>query len=132
MYLLNKNEKININKIHIKYNKIYNIYNLYYTTNYIKCNGICITIKFKTYIKIGYLYYIIIDDDNILKLLFNIESYIQKYIKFFNIIHYKNNDKYIICNNINNKNLKNIKEINIYLKNIKYINYNYIPKINII
>ena len=66
MYLINKNDKLIIDKIYIKHNRVYNIYNLYYSTNYIKCNGISLNIKFKNYVKIGYLYRIIIDDINIL------------------------------------------------------------------
>ena len=66
MYLINKNDKLIIDKIYIKYNRVYNIYNLYYSTNYIKCNSISLNIKFKNYIKTGHLYYIIITDDKIL------------------------------------------------------------------
>ena len=132
MYLINKNDKLIIEKIYIKYNKTYNIYNLYYFTNYIKCNGISLNLKFKNYIKIGYLYHIIIDDNNILKLLYDIQSYIQKYINLFQIIRNEKNIKYIICNNIYDKDLRNLENINIYIKNIKFINYNYVPIINII
>ena len=62
MYLLNIKKKLIIDKIHIKYNKIYNLYNIYYKTDYIKCIGISIDIKIKKYKKINHLYYIIIDD----------------------------------------------------------------------
>ena len=132
MYLINKNDKLIIEKIYIKYNQTYNIYNLYYSTNYIKCNGISLNIKFNNYIKFGYLYHIIIDDNNILKLLYNIQIHIQKYVNLFQIIRNEKNMKYIICNNIYNKDLKNLENINIYIKNIKFINYNYVPIINII
>ena len=64
MYLINKNDVLNIDKIYIKYNRNYNIYNLCYSTNYIKCNGISLNIKFNNYIKTGYIYHIVITDDN--------------------------------------------------------------------
>lgn len=132
MYLINKNDKLIIEKIYIKYNQVYNIYNLYYSTNYIKCNGISLNIKFKNYIKFGYLYHIIIDDNNILKLLYDIQTFIQKYVNLFQIVRNEKNIKYIICNNIYNKDLRNLENIDIYIKNIKFINYNYVPIINII
>ena len=91
MYLINKNDKLIIEKIYIKYNQTYNIYNLYYSTNYIKCNGISLNIKFNNYIKFGYLYHIIIDDNNILKLLYNIQIHIQKYVNLFQIIRNEKN-----------------------------------------
>ena len=50
MYLINKNDELIIDKIYIKYNRNYNIYNLCYSTNYIKCNGISLNIKFNNYI----------------------------------------------------------------------------------
>ena len=132
MYLINKNDELIIDKIYTKYNRNYNIYNLCYSTNYIKCNGISLNIKFKNYIKTGYLYYIVVDDDKILKLLYNIQTHIQKYVNLFQIIRNEKNIKYIICNNIYNKDLRNLENINIYIKNIKFINYNYVPIINII
>ena len=132
MYLINKNDKLIIDKIYIYYNKIYKIYNINYNLLYIKCNGICFNIKFKNYVKIGYLYRIIIDDDNILKLLYDIQIHIQKFINLFQIIRYEKNIKYIVCNNIYNKDLRNLENIDIYIKNIKFINYNYVPIINII
>ena len=132
MYLINKNDKLIIEKIYIKYNRVYNIYNLCYTTNYIKCNGISLNIKFNNYIKTGYLYRIIVTDDKILKLLYDIQTHIQKYVNLFQIIRNEKSIKYIICNNIYNKDLRNTENINIYIKNIKFINYNYVPIINII
>ena len=132
MYLINKNDKLIIEKIYIKYNRVYNIYNLCYTTNYIKCNGISLNIKFNNYIKTGYLYRIIVTDDKILKLLYDIQTHIQKYVNLFQIIRNEKSIKYIICNNIYNKDLRNLENINIYIKNIKFINYNYVPIINII
>lgn len=132
MYLINKNDKLVIDKIYTKYNQTYNIYHLYYFTNYIKCNGISLNIKFNNYIKTGYLYRIIINDDTILKLLYDIQIHIQKYVNLFQIIRNEKNIKYIICNNIYNKDLRNLENINIYIKNIKFINYNYVPIINII
>ena len=127
MYLLNKKDRLIIDKIHIKYNKIYNIYNIYYKTEYIKCIGISIDIKIKKYKKIDYLYYIIIDDLETLKILYNIEKYIQNSINLFNIIRYEKKEKYIICNSIEYKNLENVENITIYIKNIKYKNHNYVP-----
>ena len=132
MYLINKNDKLIVDKIYIKYNRVYNIYNLYYSTNYIKCNGISLNIKFNNYFKTGYLYRIIVTDDKILKILYDIQTHIQKYINLFQIIRNEKNIKYIICNNIYNKDLRKLKNINIYIKNIKFINYNYVPIINII
>lgn len=132
MHLINKNDKLIIDKIYIKYNRNYNIYNLYYSTNYIKCNGISLNIKFNNYIKTGYLYHIVVDDDKILKLLYDIQIHIQKYVNLFQIIRNEKNIKYIICNNIYNKDLRNLENIDIYIKNIKFINYNYVPIINII
>jgi len=132
MYLVNKNDNLIIEKIYIKYNHTYNIYNLCYFTNYIKCNGISLNIKFKNYVKIGYLYRIIIDDNNILKLLYDIQIHIQKYVNLFQVIRNEKSIKYIICNNIYDKDLRNLENINIYIKNIKFINYNYVPIINII
>ena len=93
MYLINKNDKLIIDKIYIKHNRVYNIYNLYYSTNYIKCNGISLNIKFKNYVKIGYLYRIIIDDINILKLLYDKKFSIYINIKFLHkcvVINIKN------------------------------------------
>jgi len=132
MYLIYKNDKLIIDNIYIKYNHTYNIYNLCYFTNYIKCNGISLNIKFNNYIKTGYLYHIIINDNNILKLLYDIQTHIQKYINLFQIVRNEKTIKYIICNNIYNKDLRNLENINIYIKNIKFINYNYVPIINII
>lgn len=132
MYLINKNDKLIIDNIYIKYNKTYNIYNLYYFTNYIKCNGISFNIKFNNYIKTGYLYRIVITDDKILKLLYDIQIHIQKYVNLFQIIRNEKSIKYIICNNIYNKDLRNLENISINIKNIKFINYNYVPIINII
>jgi hypothetical protein len=132
MYLINKNDKIVIDKIYIKYNIKYNIYNLYYSTPYIKCNGISLNLKFKNYIKNNNLYHIIIEDDKTLKSLHNIQTYIQKYVNLFYLLRNTKNIKYIICNNIYNKDLRNKENINIYIKNIKFINYNYVPIINII
>jgi hypothetical protein len=127
MYLLNKKEKLIIDKIHIKYNKIYNLYNIFYKTEYIKCIGISIDIKIKKYKKINHLYYINIDDLETLKILYDIEKYIQNFVNLFNIIRYDKKEKYIICNSIDNKNLTNVENITIYMKNIKYKNYNYVP-----
>jgi len=132
MYLINKNDKLNIVKLYIRYNKYYNFYNLCYSTKYIKCNSISLNIKFKNYIKNGYLYHLVIEDYDTLKLLYEIESHIQKYINLFNIIRNEKKIKYIICNNIYNKDLRNMENINIVIKNIKFINYNYVPIINII
>lgn len=132
MYLINKNDKIILDKIYIKYNIKYNIYNLYYSTPYIKCNGISLNLKFKNYIKNNNLYHIIIEDDKTLKSLHNIQTYIQKYVNLFYLLRNTKNIKYIICNNIYNKDLRNKENINIYIKNIKFINYNYVPIINII
>ena len=132
MYLINKNDELVIDKIYIKYNRNYNIYNLCYSTNYIKCNGISLNIKFNNYIKTGYLYRIIITDDKILNLLYNIQSHIQKYVNLFQLVRNEKTIKYIICNNIYDKDLRNLENINIYIKNIKFINYNYVPIINII
>lgn len=132
MYLINKNDKLIIDKIYIKYNHTYNIYNLCYFTNYIKCNGISLNIKFNNYIKTGYLYHIIITDDKILKLLYDIQIHIQKHVNLFQIIRNEKSIKYIICNNIYNRDLRNLENISIYIKNIKFINYNYVPIINII
>ena len=132
MYLINKNDKLILDKIYIKYNTVYNIYNLCYSTNYIKCNGISFNIKFNNYIKSGYLYRIVITDDKILKLLYDIQIHIQKYVNLFQIIRNEKSIKYIICNNIYNKDLRNLENISIYIKNIKFINYNYVPIINII
>ena len=110
MYLINKNDKLIIEKIYIKHNKTYTIYNLYYSTNYIKCNGISLNIKFKNYVKIGYLYRIIITDDKILKLLYDIQTHIQKYVNLFQLVRNEKNIKYIICNNIYNKDLRNAEK----------------------
>lgn len=132
MHLINKNDKIILDKIYIKYNIKYNIYNLYYSTPYIKCNGISLNLKFKNYIKNNNLYHIIIEDDKTLKSLHNIQTYIQKYVNLFYLLRNTKNIKYIICNNIYNKDLRNLENINIYIKNIKFINYNYVPIINII
>lgn len=132
MYLINKNDKLIIDKIYIKYNIKYNIYNLYYSTPYIKSNGISLNIKFKNYIKNNNLYHIVIEDDKTFKILYDIQTYIQKYVNSFHLVRDTKNIKYIICNNIYNKDLRNKENINIYIKNIKFINYNYVPIINII
>jgi len=132
MYLINKNDELIIDKIYIKYNRNYNIYNLCYSTNYIKCNGISLNIKFNNYIKTGYLYHIVLTDDKILKLLYDIQTHIQKYVNLFQLVRNEKTIKYIICNNIYNKDLRNLENIDIYIKNIKFINYNYVPIINII
>lgn len=127
MYLLNKKDRLIIDNILIKYNKIYNLYNIYYKTDYIKCIGISIDIKIKKYKKINHLYYIIIDDLESLKILYTIEKYIQNYVNLFNLIRHEKKENYIICNSIEYKNLDNLKNITIYMKNIKYKNHNYVP-----
>ena len=132
MFLINKNDKLVINKISIKYNKYHNIYNLFYKLNYIKCNSISININITNFIKYNNLYYLEINDFETLKLLYKIETHLKKYILFFSIILYKNNKKYIICNNIYNKDIVNMSNLNISIKKIINKKYSYVPIIYIL
>ena len=131
MYLVLKNNKLNTKNIVISYKKKYNNYIVNYKEKYLKINGIALNIDYNKYTIINNLYYIFINNKETLDLLHNIEHQIQKYIIFFYILRKNKNETYIICNNYKNININN-NNININIKNIKYLNNNYVPIINII
>tara|TARA_B100000902_G_C27217729_1_gene867937 strand:+ start:240 stop:644 length:405 start_codon:yes stop_codon:yes gene_type:complete len=134
MYLIIRKNKFNIYNIVIIYNKKFNKYIINYKEKYLKINGLPLNINCNKYKIINNLYYLYIDNKDTLNLLYDIERYIQKYIHFFTIIRNDFKKKYIICNNFNDIKLDDIKldDINININYIKYINYNYVPIINII
>jgi len=130
MHALLKND-IDVQKISIYYYQSYNFYKIYYNLDYIKLLGIPFNIKFNQYSYKDDLYFIYINDKNILNALHNIEKKFQSSISCFNLLRYLNGKTYIICKNINHKSI-NKNNIDIIINKIKYINNCYVPIINII
>ena len=130
MYALLKND-IDIQKISIYYYQSYNFYKIYYNLDYIKILGIPFNIKIYHYLYKDDLYFIYINDKNILNTLHNIENKFKSSITCFNLLRYLNGKTYIICKNRNHIPIDK-NNIDIIINKIKYINNCYVPIINII
>ena len=130
MHALLKND-IDVQKISTYYYQNYNFYKIYYNLDYIKLLGIPFNIKINHYSYKDDLYFIYINDKNILKTLHNIEKKFQSSITCFNLLRYLNGKTYIICKNRNHISI-NKNNIDIIINKIKYINNCYVPIINII
>ena len=122
-------KKINLSNINILYSQYYNYYKIYYICVYIKLIGITINIKFYKYKKYNNLYYLYINDKETYNLLHNIECVFMKNIPS-NLFRIDNDEKYIICNYIND--IKDKTDVNINISKLKYMYNNYVPIINII
>ncbi len=130
MHALLKND-IDVQKISIYYYQSYNFYKIYYNLDYIKLLGIPFNININHYSYKDDLYFIYINDKNILNTLHNIEKKFQSSITCFNLLRYLNGKRYIICKNINHIPIDK-NNIDIIINKIKYINNCYVPIINII
>lgn len=130
MHALLKND-IDVQKISIYYYQSYNFYKIYYNLDYIKLLGIPFNIKINHYSYKDDLYFIYINDKNILNILHNIEKKFQSSITCFNLLRYLNGKTYIICKNRNHIRIDK-NNIDIIINKIKYINNCYVPIINII
>ena len=130
MHALLKND-IDVQKILIYYYQSYNFYKIYYNLDYIKLLGIPFNIKINHYSYKDDLYFIYINDKNILNILHNIEKKFQSSITCFNLLRYLNGKTYIICKNRNHIRIDK-NNIDIIINKIKYINNCYVPIINII
>ena len=130
MYLLLNSNKININNIIIKYNKIKNEYSLLYSILYGKMNGIFIQILYTYSKQINNYNYIFISNRNIIKLFKKIQTNIQKTIPSFILLREKNYQYFIITKSQIPDKSNNI--INISIKKIIWLHQNYIPIISII
>ena len=130
MHALLKND-IDVQKISIYYYQSYNFYKIYYNLDYIKLLGIPFNIKINHYSYKDDLYFIYINDKNILNTLHNIEKKFQSSITCFNLLRYLNGKTYIICKNRNHIRIDK-NNIDIIINKIKYINNCYVPIKNII
>ena len=130
MHALLKND-IDVQKISIYYYQSYNFYKIYYNLDYIKLLGIPFNIKINHYSYKDDLYFIYINDKNILNTLHNIEKKFQSSITCFYLLRYLNGKTYIICKNRNHIQIDK-NNIDIIINKIKYINNCYVPIINII
>ena len=130
MHALLKND-IDVQKISTYYYQNYNFYKIFYNLDYIKLLGIPFNIKFNHYSYKDDLFFIYINDVNILNTLYNIEKKFKSSITCFNLLRYLNGKKYIICKNINHIPIHK-NNINIIINKIKKINNCYVPIINII
>ena len=120
---------LNIFNISIQFSQYYNYYKIFYICDYIKLIGITINIKISKYKKKNNLYYIYIEDKESYDKLYNIECTLRKTVDCY-LFRNEYNQRYIICNCINN--LKDKKDINININKLKYMYNNYVPIINII
>ena len=122
-------KNIEYNNILIKYNNYKNLYNIQYELDYIKINGIPINIKIQNYITNDNTLFLYINDFDTYMKLYNIELYIQKYIKNFKLLKNKNREIFITCKK---SHIEDINNINITIYNIININNIYVPIIYII